>query len=109
MISRCFDQLGMFLKVATDFNNLVKCQFEREEVDDTEKEHTAARRCTSFGHVAGNMSVWRSGRICGSKPVSSSSLPWSDGWVSAGVQTVVLRVRRRWLEGQMDCGRVDGM
>jgi len=94
----------MLLEVAIDFNNLVKCQFERG-VDDTGKEHTVVTHCTPFGHVARNMSVWKSGRICGSKSVSNSGLPWSHGWVSAGVQTVVLRVshrggcRARWIAG----------
>lgn len=77
---KMFDQLGAFLKVAADFDDLgnvmVRCKLHRTNVDltkvfqeileqncqigqkkDSRREHTEARRCTSFGQVAENMSV----------------------------------------------------
>jgi hypothetical protein len=99
---KMLDQLGALLKVAADFNELSDVMIRRElhgtnidlnkvlqeilkgrsqfdhQLDSAEEERTLARRCTSFGHVAENMSVWRSGRIWpiilriwGSKPISS--------------------------------------
>jgi hypothetical protein len=77
---KMFDQLRAFLKVAADFDDLgnvmVRCELHRTNIDldkvfqeilkencqipkkkDSRAEHTEARRCTSFGQVAENMSV----------------------------------------------------
>ena len=76
---KMFDQLGAFLKVAADFDDLsnvmIRCELHRTninldkvfqeilaencQIDQNKdlKEHTVARRCTSFGQVAENMSV----------------------------------------------------
>ena len=77
---KMFDQLGAFLEVAADFDDLgnvmIRCKLHRTNIDldkvfqeileencqigqnkDSRREHTVARRCTSFGQVAENMSV----------------------------------------------------
>lgn len=77
---KMFDQLGAFLEVAANFDDLrnvmVRCELHRTNIDlnkvfqeilgqncqigqnkDSRREHTVARRCTSFGQVAENMSV----------------------------------------------------
>ena len=77
---KMFDQLGAFLEVTADFDDLgnvvVRCELHRTDIDLVKVfqeilkqsyqigqkkgfrgEHTEARRCTSFGQVAENMSV----------------------------------------------------
>jgi hypothetical protein len=45
------------------FQEILKQSSQIGQKNDSRGEHTEARRCTSFGQVAENMSVCRSGRI----------------------------------------------